>query len=90
MEPHRRWRITDQTVTVDTTLTIFDCYGHMFYRGNTMRAEQRDPDVEPQAQIDRTQSEATDALLQNFARFIQAHQSDWERLLRSGSIEGSH
>jgi hypothetical protein len=89
VEPHRRWRITDQTVSTETTLTVFDCYGYMFYRGHTMRAEQRDPDAEPQAQIDRTQSEATDALMQDFARFIQAHQADWERILRSGSIGGS-
>lgn len=88
VEPHRRWRITDQTVTVDTTLTIFDCYGRMFYRGHTMRAEQRDQDAEPQTQIDRTQTEALDALLQNATHFIQTHQPDWSRILRSGSTEG--
>jgi hypothetical protein len=87
VEPHRRWRITDASVTVDATLTVTDCDGDLFYRGHAMRARERDSTSVPQTQIDSLQAEALSALMQDFGKFKLAHEPLWDQMARTGSIE---
>jgi hypothetical protein len=81
VEPHRYWRVTDNSVTVEARVSITDCSGNIFFRGYTMRAREREMGQPPQAQLDAIQAEATDALIQQFVRFKNAHDAEWEQLI---------
>ncbi len=87
--PHRNWRIDETTVTVEAELSLLDCQGNMFYHGFDAQTVQRDNTLMPQTQIGDTQLKAMNELVHKVGTFKAVHESAWNVLLRTGTLDGS-
>ena len=89
IEPHRHWRMSASSVTIDAGFSITDCYGNVFYLGRTVRTDQRDDDMIPQTQLDAVEAKATSELLRKFQEYKRIHESAWDSLISKGSLSAT-
>jgi hypothetical protein len=84
VEPHRRWRVADDTAFVRARVSLVDCNGNVYYSGNFARRDARDAGLAPQEQIDNLQVQAIELFAQDFAAYKRAHEPAWDLMVRGG------
>jgi hypothetical protein len=87
--PGRSFKIDDTSVTVSARVRVIDCLGSVFFDDASSEREDRNQNAVPQTQLDEVQAKAIDEVAAKFGAFRAEHESAWDVLVKTGTLDGS-